>query len=624
MPTLENDRLVVLVDDATGSLQVVDKVAETTWRQSTLPAALREPGGRLIDAETGAIDLNQTTEGLRVQVEFGGSAAPVSVQWDVNLEENSVVLHLGEVRGLKPGQALELSFPQRLVSGNSSEQGYLVVPIRAGQLVEFDALRRPDVAEPLVYGDLKMALFGAVKGRGAVAGILRTPYDCRLRMEANVEQCYAVSPVWIVEEGRLNYPRELLLVFLADATYVEIAKAYRQEMMRQGRFVSLRSKAEESPVVNQLAGGVTGERRTYSIHPEGEPGRPGIRTLFEQAQQLGFDRACIWFCDARVQLGFFDGWDLEALKREAEYVRGLSEGFRLSVYTNFINIHANADDYNEGHLLRLRDANIHRRGWVCTRWQIERAKKQLPALFEALGPGNIYVDCEGSVELNECFSSAHPMTREDDAGLRRELLAYVKQLFGSVTTEHLPHDFLCDVVDMGAYPAIYPYQVMDARGKSHGHDAAGRDWYVGRDCPFVTVPIPLFQLVWHDAIFSMNSTGKYTDSAGWLENYPCEPMHLPLYGLLPDDLSQRSLMMSRLMRGTYFEEMVEHRFLTQPLIELSDWGLYRTRDVQMSRFADDTVVVANFSDEPFFFDSHTPVPMHEFAIIQPGRPPVVV
>ena len=59
-------------------------------------------------------------------------------------------------------------------------------------------------------------------------------------------------------------------------------------------------------------------------------------------------------------------------------------------------------------------------------------------------------------------------------------------------------------------------------------------------------------------------------------------------------------------------------------MEYTDRGLYRTRDVQMSRFGDGTVVVVSFGDEPFFYDSHTPVPMHEFAIIQPGHAPVIV
>jgi hypothetical protein len=476
-----------------------------------------------------------------------------------------------------------------------------------------------------------MALFGAAKGRGAVAAIIRTPYDCRLRTEANVGSRYTASPVWIIEGDRLNYAREIDLVFLADASYVEIAKAYRHEMFAQGRFVSLREKMSRSPWVEPLFGAVTGERRTYSIQPAGQPGRPGMRTFFEQAKALGFDRSCIWYCG---------GWkDKSELTPEVEYARQLSPGFRLSVYTNFIDYQPTAPGYDERDMLRLRDGTI-RRNWftshtVCSSRRLARARREMPALLGALGQGNVYVDVEGAIALMECFDAEHPQTREQDAMSRRDLLRYVKDLFGSVTTEHLPHDFLCDIVDVGAYTCIYPYQVLDAREQREGayqegnstarsyRDSAGRDWYVIFSCPFQTVPIPLFQLVWHDSVLSMNSSGKYTESFGWLEDYPCEPMHLPLYGLLPDDLSQRSLMMSHFMRPTYCEELVEHRFLTGPTMEYTDRGLYRTRDVQMSRFSDGTVVVVNFGDEPFFYDSHTPVPMHEFAIIRPGQPPVI-
>jgi hypothetical protein len=81
--------------------------------------------------------------------------------------------------------------------------------------------------------------------------------------------------------------------------------------------------------------------------------------------------------------------------------------------------------------------------------------------------------------------------------------------------------------------------------------------------------------------------------------------------------------MSHAMRDTYLEELVEHQFLTGPAMEYTDRGLYRTRDVQLSRFGDGTIVIANFSDEPYFYDSHTPVPMHEFAILRPGRAPII-
>lgn len=621
MQSLESERLVVRVSAESGLVEVHDNVAGTVWKQTRDEVMLRTGKGRLLRRKMHITGIDRIDGGLRVRAELPDvEGSELSLTWDAALSGGALSLRLHAVGGLGPGQMVELAWPEGLVSADSGEEGYLVLPIRTGQLLAFGSATMPAAHEDLIYGGLKMPLFGAVKGRGGVAAIVRTPYDCRLRTEANIEGRYGVSPLWIIEEGRLNYARELKLVFLADASHVEIAKTYREEIIAQGRFVSLREKAGASPLVEPLAGAVTGERRSYSLKPEGAPGRPGIRTFFEQAKELGFDRACIWFCGRPERP--------EELKREVEYARSLSPDFRLSQYTNVIDISPTSAEYEEEDILRLRDGSL-RPNWfvnytVCTARRLARARRRMPEVLEALGRGNVYLDVEGAIGLMECFSQDHPMTREQDAGYRRELLRYVKELFGSVTTEHLPHDFLCGVVDMGAYTTIYPYQVCDARDRaSTYYDSEGRDWYVIRSCPFQTIPVPLFQLVWHDSVLSMNSSGKYTESSGWLENYPCEPMHLPLYGLLPDDLSQRSLMMSRAMRNSYFEELVEHRFMTGPCMEYTDRGLYRTRDVQMSRFGDGTVVVANFSDEPFFYDSHTPVPMHEFAIVRPGRAPII-
>ena len=629
MARLENNRLLVDISDEDGRILVHDKATDTRWTQASSRVIVRKSGDRLRWHRLQAIRTERLDDRLRVQAQVEGTN--LALTWDAVLAENGVTLQLLALDGLAPGEALDLAWPHGLIAGEQEDAGYLALPIRAGQLLPFNPTTKPDVHEDMIYAGLKMALFGAVKGRAAVAAIVRTPYDCRLRTEANIGGRYTASPMWVVEEGRLNYLRELQLVFLADASYVEIAKTYRQEMIARGRFVSLRRKCEASPYVEPLLGAVTGERRTYSIRPEGEPDIPSIRTFFEQAQELGFDRACIWFCWGTATP--------EELRREAAYARGLSPDYRLSRYTNVIDVKPAAPDYDARDVLRLRDGsprvNFFVNQTVCASQRRKRAELRLPEVLEGIGPGNVYLDVEGAAGLMECFSEEHPMTREQDAHYRRDVLRYVKELFGSVTTEHLPHDFLCDVVDMGAYFCVYPYQVLDAREnreRPYGEgefdatafrDAEGRDWYVRFSCPFQTIPVPLFQLVWHDSVLSMNSSGKYTESFRWLENYACEPMHLPLYGLLPDDLSQRSLMMSRAMRGTYLEELVEHRFLVGPVMEYTDRGLYRTRDVQLSRFGDGTIVIANFGDEPFFYDSHTPVPMHEFAILRPGHAPII-
>jgi hypothetical protein len=286
MHTMENEWLQVHVSEETGSISIHDRKSDTEWKQPTDEIMVRTGSGRILRRELQVRAVDRTESGLAVSAQIADvEGATLELHWRLELSENTLRLQLDTVKGLRPGQVLEMAWPNGLVSGESHEEGYLVLPIRTGQLLSFGAMRKPDTHEDLIYGGMKMALFGAVRGRGAVAATVRTPYDCCLRTEANIGDWYTVSPVWIIEEGRLNYPRELELVFLSDASYVEIAKAYRRRMIADGRFVTLREKAETSPYVESLAGAVSGERRSYSLNPDGEPERPSIRLFFEQAKE---------------------------------------------------------------------------------------------------------------------------------------------------------------------------------------------------------------------------------------------------------------------------------------------------------------------------------------------------
>ena len=156
--------------------------------------------------------------------------------------------------------------------------------------------------------------------------------------------------------------------------------------------------------------------------------------------------------------------------------------------------------------------------------------------------------------------------------MRRELLEYTRDLFGSVGTESMPIDCLADVVDVGAYFPVYQFI---------GYGAS--------DKPVVdppTIPIPLFMLVYHGSVLNM------TPAAGVF--YCCDPQYVPLWGMLPDGFGDDSLKISTQMRETCYAGMEDHRFITGPTV--STTAGYHAADVQYSRFADGTHVLANFTE----------------------------
>jgi hypothetical protein len=428
-----------------------------------------------------------------------------------------------------------------------------------------------------------------------------------LQFDVNVEGKYAISPLWIFEEGRINHERQIDYYFLSKATYVDIAKVYRNVLINEGRFITLKEKAAKSPTINRFVGAVTGEFRELDSFDK-------ARKFFEIAYKKGFDRIIVfstniprpWQKD-KINEDLMKQW-----KSLIDYIKTLSPNFNLTFYQNYVDIMRNSPDWDEVDKVRGRDGKMPCNWFTtyltCTPSQVKRAEKHLPKLRELTGEGFVYLDVVGIRSLYECFDPKHPLDRENDAMWRREVVKAAKKIFECVAVEGTPLDFLCDLVDMGAYYPVYPYTVFRPKGLPR---------YIRRRFEFPVTPVPLFELVYHDSVLSVNP-GPWTESERyWLEDYPCDPLHVPLYGMMPVDLSERSLKISKLMRDTAFAEMVEHKFLKKVPIHIDEEGLYHTRDVQMTRFSDGTIVVANFSDEPYEYKDIL-VPPHDFIIEKNG------
>jgi hypothetical protein len=123
------------------------------------------------------------------------------------------------------------------------------------------------------------------------------------------------------------------------------------------------------------------------------------------------------------------------------------------------------------------------------------------------------------------------------------------------------------------------------------------------------VPIPLFQLVYHDSM--LNYVGEsYNKFYG--DEYL---LYAALYNLLPFSLEDISLRLSRELRNTYKAEMVEHKFLTEGKITYSKDGCFWTEGVQETNFSDGTTIIANFDKEPYSFNGRV-IKGRDFIITQ--------
>lgn len=613
----ENARFRVEVDPRKRVLTLTDTATDTRWCSANPFVRIRIPKAPDRESPDWYWGLPDPSEEVpwtpqRLRVEANGprlvlrmrglalGRASLDLLLNIVLMPDRIRFEVEELRGLPRGAEVIVDFPYRLGGARAGRRAALVLPRGAGILADFSRARTGYSIENLIYSGgqngYSMPIYGIVRAGAILGAIIKTPFDCLLRAELNSGDpaFYAASPCWLFEGGRLTYPRRVDYTVFAGS-YGELAKWYRADLVAERRYRSLEEKAEGHPLVRRLPGAVLAEMH-LKFSDKGKPGRSPYE-LADKAKSMGFP-GLVAYSVGIWQRPFHgthavppDEGTEEDLGRAARYARSVNENYWITVYENLIDMWPTTPGYDEKTMAKLRDGSARpnwysdalksRSSTVCSVCRLETAQRDLPHLKHLIGPGSIYVDVEGAMEINECFDAIHPLTREEDAGYRRRILSYTRDLFGTVATESMPMDCLADSVDVGAYFPIYQFIGYGCSSKP-------------RIEPPV-VPIPLFPLVYHGSVLSMNPRdhGFYT----------ADPPYLALWGMMADDVDEFGLRISRELGQTSFATMVDHQFLTGPDMEVGTE--IHTTDVQMSRFSDGVAVIANFSDEPFRWEGKT-------------------
>ncbi len=535
----------------------------------------------------------------------------MGVPFEITAGEDCIEVTAGPAEGLKE-ERIELEFPRGLGWTRAGQEGCIVLPVGMGAICDFSPSRKPLVVELAIYSGgqtgLTMPLFGTFGDHQALGCIVQTPYDCRVRTEINLGKgkVYCQTPVWVID-ARTNTTRRARYFPMGRGGYVAIAKRYRSELMESGRLVALGQKAAGNPEVDLTIGSLLGHRHLAWVEPPGaDPcDRSNAYGFFRAARREGFDRV--------IAHNVLRG-EPSMMSKAAEFARSLSPGFRLSVYENYLDIFRPGEqvlsegtkrypDWDESLICRERDGSM-RRNWrvrrkgqpdiwtytVCPARRLQVALPQMDEMLKVLGRGSIYIDVEGAVPLMDCHDPRHAVTKEMDAEFRRQILSEVKKRFGVVTTEALPQDFLAGSAEVGSYFSVFPYS-------GYGNSSF-------RVMPPM-IPVPLHPLVWHGSI--LNQTGTGTNF------YQSDPPHAALFGWLADTMDEKGRRIAYQLRGTARAEMLSHKFVTGPRVVVGPDDAFHCDDVQMTRFSDGTVVIANFASLPYRW-SGACIPPMDFVI----------
>ena len=533
----------------------------------------------------------------------------LTYRFEFRLEDDEVVFTMLPIDGMDEEEQ-RLTVLSDLMAMDSNEKGTALLPCGYGSLYRFPRTDSFNVRYGYGTCYTTMTTGGLFRENGAgIAFYSAYPWDFFPVFTVNQRKGRSGFNFTFENEATLgNEPHDIhFKAFAAGESYNEMAKWYRGVLKHRGQFKSYAQKIAEYPEAEKLVGTVVWKHNVYSTETspkphsyslyiprpdgnqyEGLPNDWTAKEVFDTAKATGFDRVCVYNTGWN-RFGYDSGYPTrlppnpergtpEQFTAMAKYARSLSNGYIYSVHDNYIDVYRNSPEDIWPDVIRTIDGGYLRGGiWrggrarvLCTKQALKFAQRDMPQMVEMLGRGSIYIDVYGCSGLNRCFHPDHPMSRHDDVLERRKLFKYIVSQFGSMATEGGPADFVADIASMGAFAG---YAVS-----AHGS---------GNEPP---IPVPFWQLVFHDSILSYSSEAAYGPSGKEYITYSF------LYGMLPTGFDEESLRLSKELRQTFTSEMVRHELVGDVTIEDRAWpGPGVIKGTMKTTFADGTTVIAHFN-----------------------------
>lgn len=457
------------------------------------------------------------------------------------------------------------------------------------------------VLQSHVIEDWSMSWWGFQKGTSAMMAIVETPDDAAYQFSHAAGGPTVIGPRWRESLGKLAYLRTVRFCFFDNANYVTLAKRYRRYVMDTGLFVSLKEKIARTPILADLIG--TPQTRVHFLTNQKEDSdrynptnHYSVTTFDEQAGRLrelkarGIEHAMV-FASAWGHLGYdrqhpdplppaeaAGGW--EGMKRFADachqlgypyifhdqyrdyYVDAPSYDTQFAIHEEDDSLPATAfagsrfGDWKERQVPFMRHWDGGKQTYLNARFQPGHLRKNYELFFaHGIHPQGIYLDVIGYVPPDEDFNPEHPTTRTDAMRGQAELLTWARHNLGFTATE-------------AGSDWVIPYV-----------DCVNQSGAVGK-----CVPLPLYNLVYHDAVLISFGAARTGGQKNLLLGI--------LYGGVPElpltDVDEKSLSLIKQMASLHKRigllEMTNHEFLDAK------------RQQERTTFADGTTVTVNWSE----------------------------
>ncbi|MBR5880424.1 MAG: hypothetical protein IKZ16_01950 [Clostridia bacterium] len=511
---IQNDKLCVSYDPEAPALRVSVPGSDIAWSWGST-GYVRLGDGRVLDfaqAECKSSTWNMgVLQGVRADYsgfcDAEGNKMAFHVETYVGIDRPTGQLRLNATMvDDAHGEVAALAWPPRMKFEAGEGEGYTVLPRMQGTLVP--AGHPIQIVNGFIYErDGYMPLFGQVNKGCGYAAIYATPFDARYELAGE-----EVQPYFIPSLGSMSYAREMVYTFFAQGDFNTVAKIYREYRRERGTLVTLEQKIARNPKVGYLIGSPI-VHTIAAVHiKEGthyyDPNDPShndwcvpFATTGEHLRKLksmgtervylhldgwghhGYDNLHPSPFPVHQEAGGAKGMkELSETCRELGYLFGIHDQYRDYYYDSPGFTLDNAVQYFDGsHFLSdYWYGGAHT--FLCAKLAPDYVRRNYDE-FERLGIkiDGSYLDVFSVVELDECFNPDHKMTREECAKYRRHCLDMLTSR-GIIPSSEETIDCIIDSMAL-CHHAPFHCTSFDAPDKVN-----------------VGIPIPLFNLVFHDCI----------------------------------------------------------------------------------------------------------------------------
>lgn len=420
----------------------------------------------------------------------------------------------------EPENGIAAIVMQSLAFDAEKRTGYTVLPRMQGVLIpaQYEDTPCGGHYEGIVFErNAYMPMFGQVtdtegfrKGWG-YAAIFDTPFDARYKFDHDPGGDTVITPVFAASLGRIGYKRSMLYKFENGCDYTRIAKIYRGYLIERGKLRTLREKFIRTPAAAGLLGtpvihtgiAVHISPDSYYYHKDDPSKNDYYTSFYERADELrrlhklGLRRAYI----------HLDGWGKHGYDNlhpspfpphEAsggtDGMRNLSDtcrelGYYFGIHDQYRDYYYDSPDYT-GENAVLNEDGTHpycdiwyggKHSWLCSVLAPEYVRRNYDH-FEALDIriDGTYLDVFSVVFMDECFHPDHRATREECAAARRKCFELLNARNIITSSEETVDCIVPSIV-------LCHHSPFFLEGGERRGEIAG-------------IPIPLFNLVWHDCI----------------------------------------------------------------------------------------------------------------------------